>query len=605
MALHRAGRLAEAAAGYRAILSAAPEQTEALHLLGVVHLQLGQYAQGQVLIERAIAFDPATPRYYESMGEGLAAQGQHARALAYFENAQARGANSPTFLFNLGLTALKADAPAKAEPALRALLAAQPDHVDALVDLAAALKKLERANEGEPFLRRALEKSPDNAAALNNLAMLLRDRDDFDEAERLVTRALAVQPDFVDAIATFASILAARLQLPEAVAAYERAITLEPNRAKAHSALATVLHEQRKFSAALEANARAIALDPNSGENHFNRALFLFANGRMAEGWQEYEWRWRNPSVPARWRPFPQPRWNGAPLSAGQKLLVWAEQGVGDEVLYASFLPDLIARGIDLIFECDERLVPLIARSFPTVTVVPRRDQPDPATADARIAAQISGAGLGAILRPDMASFPKRDSFLVAVESVANDFRKRVLGRSKDKLIGISWLSQNRAHATQKSAPLRQWEPILRQTGMRFVDLQYGETSDERAGRDIIHLDALDQRVELDRLAALVSACDLVITVCNTTAHLAGALGKPVWILVPHERGRLWWTFLGRSDSPWYASARFFRQTNEGDWSAPIAEIATALAGEPLDQAKAVPATKSRRKAKPLTRKKN
>ena len=151
-------------------------------------------------------------------------------------------------------------------------------------------------------------------------------------------------------------------------------------------------------------------------------------------------------------------------------------------------------------------------------------------------------------------------------------------------IVGLSWLSHNRTSARQKSATLAGLAPLLKQSRYRFLDLQYGDTADERAalsrdtGLMLTHLDGVDLKNDLDSLAVMMMCCDVVITVCNTTAHLAAALGRPTWVLTSHERGRLWWTFLDRDDSPWYPTVKFFRQPHEGDWDTPINRAAEALA---------------------------
>ena len=512
--------------------------------------------------------------------------GRHSEALASFESAAACGARSPAFLFNLALTALKSSALNRAEVAFRELLSSHPDHIDGLINLAAVLKKLDRDQDAEPLLRRVLSLAPDNAVALGNLAILLRDRDELSEAMVHVEHALRLRPEFTDALTTKASILAAQHEIGGAIELYRRAVALEPQRAKALSALSVVLHESRAFAEAFDANAKAIALDPAQAEPHFNRAMYLFAQGRLAEGWIEYDWRWRTPGVPARWRSFPQPLWRGGPIGSGKKLLIWAEQGVGDEILYASLLPDLIQTHPGVVFECDPRLAPLFSRSFPSATIVRRSDPPDPVTLEANISAQAPAADLGRIFRPDLASFPKRQSFLTPDPAQVHNFMARLNFHGTVPVVGISWFSKNRGNERHKSSALRDWAPILTQAGCKFVDLQYDDTAADRHlvrqtfGVDVIHFDDIDLRQDLNQLAALITACDLVITVCNTTAHMAAALGKPVWVMTSHERGRLWWTFLDRADSPWYPTAKLFRQSREGDWHDPIAAIATQLASQ-------------------------
>lgn len=195
---------------------------------------------------------------------------------------------------------------------------------------------------------------------------------------------------------------------------------------------------------------------------------------------------------------------------------------------------------------------------------------------------------LGTWLRPNVAAIPQSASLLTPDWPRRQAFRARLDndgpgGRNKPLVIGISWVSKNPAVGSQKSTSLLEWEPILRESGVRFVDLQYGETRPDRAaakkelGVDITHFDDLDALKDLDGLAALIAACDLVITVSNTTAHLAGALGVPVWVLISSGIGQTWYWFRDRSDSPWYPSARLFRQTEIKNWRPVIKEIAKTL----------------------------
>jgi hypothetical protein len=264
-------------------------------------------------------------------------------------------------------------------------------------------------------------------------------------------------------------------------------------------------------------------------------------------------------------RAYPQTRWNGGRVHGA--LLAWGEQGLGDEILYSSMMPDLLARTDQVVLEVEPRLVALMQRSFPTVTVIPLK----PELYSGNVAVQEPLGGLGLHFRPTFEDFPKRDrGYLVADAVRAAELRSRVAGDGKF-VIGLSWLSKA-VSGKSKSASLREFEPLLRLPNCRFVDLQYGDTAADRTtverelGIRIERLD-IDNTNDIDGLAALITACDAVVTVSNVTAHLAGALGRPTWVLVPHGVGRLWFWFHAGNDSPWYPRVRVFRQQRARPWS--------------------------------------
>ncbi|MDX2223291.1 MAG: tetratricopeptide repeat protein [Rhodospirillaceae bacterium] len=576
------GDTAAAAAGLRRVLAADPRHVGALHQLAILALGESRPTEALVLAERALAIDPDAPDLHDARGVALAALGRFSDAAASFRAAVARQHDPPiTLLSNLALCLMRAQRPDEAIPVLRQVLALAPDTVDAMTNLGGVLGLKGETAEADSLLTRAVQRAPANAAALNNLAMVREKQGRPHDAATLARRALAVNPAMAEAHFTLAAALSEQGAIDAAIAAYGRSIELAPTRVEAHINLAAALQERGDTAGALAATEQAIALKPDHGDAHFNCAMLLFALGRFDQAWAAYDWRWRTPAVPARWRDFPQPRWRGEPLPAGRKLLVWAEQGVGDEILYATLLPDLIARGFNLVFECDPRLVTLFARSFPGVTVAARRDPPDAATQDPTIAAQTPAADVGRHLRRRAADFKPVRRLLQADPQRQAACRRALDGDGV--VVGLSWLSRNARFRARKSTRLADWSNLLARPGLRWVDLQYGETADDRATLDpavrarLTRLPGLDLTNDLDGVAAAAAACDVVVTVCNTTAHIAAALGVPTWVLVPHARGRLWWTFTAGSASPWYASVRFFRQGQDGDWTGPLADIAAAL----------------------------
>jgi len=367
----------------------------------------------------------------------------------------------------------------------------------------------------------------------------------------------------------------------EAFAAYDAATRADPNFAAAFSGRGVALQALGRDDEALESFERAVIIQPEFAEAQRNRALALLMSGRFKEGWDAYEWRWRFERINAGWRDFPYPQWQGEDEEGA--VLVWGEQGVGDKVLYAGMIPDLLARH-KVVMETDIRLIALFERSFPGLKAVNKTNPPNEATQRSDIRWHSPLASLGRWLRADAANFPCRQSYLVADEDRRKQFRT-VLDHLENKgpVVGISWASRSPKIGQHKTLDLKQWAPILQIPGVRFVDLQYGDTAEERAaveaelGIQITHMPDLDLHQDIDGIVALAAACDIVISVSNTTAHLAAAVGRPTWVLVPASAGNLWYWMRGRDSTPWYPTAVVFKQPKLGAWAGLIAEIESRL----------------------------
>ncbi|MDF3036828.1 MAG: hypothetical protein K0S28_2102, partial [Paucimonas sp.] len=363
---------------------------------------------------------------------------------------------------------------------------------------------------------------------------------------------------------------------------YEELARIEPSSAEAVSGKGLVLQAQGREDEALAHFERARELKPHFAGAHRNAGLALLMRGDFKAGWEAYEWRWRCEGFKEGWRDFPYPQWQGE--TGGGALLAWSEQGIGDDVLYASMIPDLLARGHRVIMETDPRLVTLFERSFPGVKAVAKQSPPDPATQRPDIRWHSPMGSLARWLRPDAASFPSRTSYLVPDEARRARYRAHLDAAGKNgPVVGISWGSGNPKIGRHKTLNLSRWTPVLQVPGVRFVDLQYDGTAAERdaveasLGVHIEHIPDLDLRQDIDGVVALAAACDLVISVSNTTVHLAAGAGRPTWILVPAFTGNLWYWTRGMDRTPWYPTATIFRQTQRGVWDDVLAQVAERL----------------------------
>lgn len=431
-------------------------------------------------------------------------------------------------------------------------------------------------------LRRAIQLDPELTVAHNNMGVTLNALGRYAEAIPSLKRAIEVDPTNASA---FNNLGDSYIKLSRFTAAGEvisHSLTLEPNNIQALNNMGSASWGMSRYDDAISYFRRVLALDPEIATAHKNLGIVSLLTKRYAEGWREYEWRFKAD----KWlmRDHPTPMWSGEPLG-DQALYVWNEQGVGDQILYAGMMADLIARNVRVVWEVDERLVSFMQRSYPAVKVVPHRDPPAAEIVAPNVGAQIPIAGLGKFFRNDISQFPlNRQSYLVADAERRAAFRTRLGLSPGEKLVGLSWVSKNHLYGDSKSIKLSAWADILKTPGLRFVDLQYGETAAERAeiertlGIQIAHLEGLDLRDDLDGVAALADACDLVITVSNTTAHVAAALGRPVWVMIPAGIGKFWYWGTSEPSAAWYPTAVLLRQPESQDWSPVLRDVAERLA---------------------------
>ena len=298
--------------------------------------------------------------------------------------------------------------------------------------------------------------------------------------------------------------------------------------------------------------------------------------GRLSEGWPAFRSRIR--ALAGSLDLSSHTTWDGSPLD-GKNILVWAEYGLGDEILFSSLLTTLIEKVASCTFVCSPRLVKLFKRAFPGISVHALGT-----VIEGDFDARLPLTDVAQWLRPSIKSFPAHSGYIKADLDRTRHLRQRYQLSNDQKLIGISWHSAGAIGTGPfKSIALERWAPILDNSGIKFVSLQYGSCATEinavnSALGSCITLDPeIESCGEMDTFAAQVAAMDLVISISNTTVHIAGALGKPVWALVPKGPGAHWYWFQDRDDSPWYPSLRMFRQKKQGQWDETIAEVTTQL----------------------------
>ncbi len=438
---------------------------------------------------------------------------------------------------------------------------------------------LRRLDEAVACCRRALALKPDYAEAHNNLGIVLAEQGLLEEAVACYRRALALRPDYPEAFNNLGIALKDQGSLDEAVACCRRAADLWPRYAEAHNNLGNALEQQGRLDEAADGYRAAIGFKPDYPVAHTNLAMLLLARGDMAAGWAEYEWRWRQPGMAADRRSFAPPQWRGE-AAAGRTLLIHAEQGFGDTLQFCRYATLAAASGLRVILEVQAPLVRLL-RSLAGVEMVVARGEELPAF-------DLHCPMLSLALGTTVTTIPAAAAYLHADKLQVAAWRARLAAMATQGLrVGLVWAGGRRTHSPslaatdrRRSMPPDRLAPLFELSGVHFFSLQKGGPA---APANFPLTDFMEEMGDFADTAALIANLDLVISVDTAIAHLAAALGKPVWLL--NRFDSCWRWLRQREDSPWYPTLRQFRQTQPGDWHFAVEMACTELrrlAGEPL-----------------------
>lgn len=546
-ARHRSGDLRGAERLYDRVLKANPNNPDALNLKGLVASDSGRHKHAITFFDLAARSLPSFADPYFNKGLALAALGRRAEALTAYAKA----------------------------------IEINPAYADAHLNLGLTFHTMGRASEAIDAFRTMTEKCPMDARGFYNLGACLEkslpttsagNRDAAASASAAAfERALALNPGNPDIHYAYSNLHTFRGAYREAAAHLEIALRLRPHWPDAWNNLANQAEALGDRQGAVSIFDRAIADDPANVGAIVNRGMTYLALGRLSEGWEGYARRFEDPRFPFVPRRWPWPKWQGDDLR-GKSILLWGDQGVGDELLYSSMIPEVAARAATCVVECDPRLAPLYRRSFPTLEIVSERGPGGgPSTIGRRnFDYHCSVLDLGAIVRRNFAAFPNTAGVLRADQDHATRLREDYLrGAPGNRVVGVSWRSINPGLTHQKGLKLADLAPVLTLPGVTFVNLQYGEVADEIAAFEdthrvkIVNDRRIDPLIDLDAFSAQVSACDAIVTISNTTAHFAGALDVPTTLYVPDGRKRHWYWFTEGNYSPWYRAIRLFRMPGD------------------------------------------
>jgi tetratricopeptide (TPR) repeat protein len=563
----RAGRLAEAASAFDQFLALVPEHAGAHYNLAVSLKALNRLDEAAQHYQRTILLDPSNAKAHNNLGVILSAQKRTDEALDRYKRALALQPDYANANYNYANALSGQGDTARAIEHYRRALAGKPDDAETHNNLGVALAAEDRFNEALTHYQRALTLRPSYIEAYGNLGSALEAGGRSAEAIAIYRTVLKRDPAHANAHYNLGRALDSRDSWNEAEACYERALALDPGHAEAHNNFGLLSQRLGRWAEALARFERAQTLNPDYADAHWNEALTRLRLGDFAVGWRKYEWRWRRRETPP--RTFAAPPWDGSPL-IGKTILLHAEQGHGDAIQFIRYAPLVRALGAKVIVECPSALHVLFSNAAGINDLVNAGDVLPPFDLHAPLlslplrlgaTAEIAGAG-GPYLSADL--------------ETAEKWRVRTSGLASRK-IGLVWRG-NAAHSEDRlrSVDAVTLTPLLEAANTAWVSLQVGSSREDLAA--FAPTPIFDAGAMLDDwadTAALISTLDLVITVDTAVAHLAGALGKPVWVLLPFMADWRW--LLDRTDSPWYATMRLFRQPSPGDWTSVVADVHAAL----------------------------
>lgn len=610
---HQSGELAQAESIYRQVLAVEPDHPDALQLLGVIANQAGQPEAAIELIGKSIRLFPNNPYGYNNLGEAYRALKRFDEAIEAYQQALGLLPIFPEAYNNLGNARKTLGQRREAEVCYRKALEIRPEYAEAYNNLGNLFKDDGDWEQAIACYRKALSLKSDYPEAWCNLGNVFQDMDRFDEAIVAYQAALATQGNYAvahnnlggvllrlkryqDAAQCFSNALKAKAnyadaqlnlgnvfketgQLDEAVSCYQRALAIEPDHGGVYNNLGNVYKEQGRHETAIQAYREALRLKPDFPVAQWNLSLELLLIGNYAEGFSCYECRFSGGdkedfalgNAMLSWL-APLPRWQGEDLQ-GRTLLVWTEQGQGDSLMMMRYLPLLAGRGVgSLKVYCE----PALVRLFQAQPCVEQAIGRDITPSLDGIDVHVPMLSLPYLFDTRLETIPVEFPYLEVPVSLTQDWAEKFVGESRLK-VGLVWAGGKALrYDAKRSLNLDQFAPIMQTPGVVFYSLQKGESAQQLAASNWPVTDWMDECQDFLDTSALVQQLDLVISVDTAVAHLAGALGKPVWLLNRFESEWRW--MLEREDSPWYPGLRQFRQTAPGDWESVVAPIANELA---------------------------
>jgi tetratricopeptide (TPR) repeat protein len=578
-------RLEQARESFEQALLIDPQLTDACLNLGLTLHDLGRFDEAVGIFARAIALNPAHVDAHFHEGNSLRALRRFDEALVCFSNVIKLNPDHAEAHFSCGNLLFQLhrfhDALLSYEEAIRI----KPEYASAINNFGLTLYELGRVDEALTCYSKALQINPLEADYFINHGNALKKINRYDEALTSYAKAIRLDPASADAYVNQGVAYHDLLRFDEAIRSYSEAIRVNPECAEAFYNRGNVERDFGYFENALQSYSEALRIEPDNALAIHNRALLNLRLRRFEDGFHDYLRRWELKEFPTARLKTSIPACE--PQSLQGNILVWAEQGLGDEVLYASLLPELLKREVSLTLSADVRLHPVYRRSFPTLRLLDRKELSRCST-ESGYDSQAPIGDLAYLLSADEAFVRgSRSNYLRPNSALGQRMRALQPWADADVVCGIAWRSANPRFGNDKSMPLIDMVSALQNPAMSFVNLQYGAVQNDievvrkRLGVEVHGVEDLDIFNDIEGLMALISACDIVVTTSNVTAHLAGSMGKRAAVLVPMDKGRIWYWHDHDDHSLWYPSLRLFFQEHSTGWMKPLQACAEWIRSTP------------------------
>ena len=615
--LRTLGRLHEALAAYDRALARRPDYVDVLYNRGNLLQALKRNDEALASYDRILSINPRDIQALHNRGVALQGLGRAQEALECYAHVLTIKPDHPEAFNSRGNALLTLDFPEQALASFDRAAALRPEYAEAWSNRGNALSALGRSQEALASYNRAIELKPAYAEAFNNRSVILLDMHRYEEALISSTKALELRPHYVEALNSRGNVLSALNRHEEALACYEegfaiqpdstralgmgnalqglqrhqealacfdKALSIKPDYAEALNNRGNALRALNRHADALVSYGRAIALKPNDVQAHWNEGLTRLALGDFERGWEKYEWRWQNPKLESPRRQYGKPAWLGTRDIEGKTILLYPEQGFGDAIQFVRYVPMVSALGARVLLVCHPKLCEL----FKSVAGVDSTLTPEQPLPDFDFHAALMSLPL--VFKTALNTIPASIPYLSAHEHQVEHWRGRLASHGTRVKVGLVWTGNPRFPAANvKTCPVDRLRPLLDIQGCTFFSLQTGDASADLSRLNTGNRKVVDLSSELESFsdtAAVISVLDVIVSIDTAVAHLAGALGKPTWILLPFSADWRW--LIDRDDSPWYPTARLFRQSRAGDWDDAIQRVGRALvhraAGHPLSR---------------------
>jgi len=565
-------KIDEATNAFRKVTQLNPNYADGYSNLGVALGDQDQLDEAIRAYEKAINLQPNFHEAHNNMGTVLRRKGQLEQAINSYKKAISIKPNYIEAHNNLGVALAKKNNLREAIASYQQALSLKPDYAEVYSNMGIAFKDQGKLEEAIEAYNKALTIKPDYAEVYSNMGIALKDQGKLEEAIEAHNKALAIKPDSAEAYSNMGNALQEQGQLEGAIEAYNKALTIKPDYANAYSNMGNALKDQGKLEEAIEAYNKALAIKPDYVEAHHNMSFACLSVKNFEQGFEKHEWRWKTKQFKTQYLKTKKPTWSG---ETRQRVLVWAEQGIGDEIMFSSIIPEIYATSSKVLVKCDKRLIPLFERSFSDDITYYSRDAN---VSEDEYDFHIPMGSLPLTFRKSLDSFKNSASgFLKCDMARAERIKGQLSHEPGKKLVGISWKTKSLLrNSSTRNINLADLARALDNSKTQLVCLQYGDVSDEISavkrdfGIDVIQFDKVDNKYDIDGLASLILACDQIVSTTNVTVHLAGALGVKVTALLPFAPRWIWGD---GSESFLYESVIPIKQKYHHNWNNVLASL--------------------------------